>query len=218
MTKPGESPASCVAPKHLGIIMDGNGRWANHRGLARLHGHRNGVEAVKRIVKAAREHGIEYLTLYSFSTENWSRPEAEVGELMSLLKLFIRKDLAELHQNNVRVRIIGDVDNLPTDIAPLLTEAQSLTRDNTAQTLVIAFNYGSRSEIARAMKSIASSIQSGELQPAEIDEKLLRSRLDTNGIPDPDLIIRTGGEIRLSNFLLWQAAYSELIFVDKMWP
>ena len=205
-------------PRHVAIIMDGNGRWARARGMPRFHGHRAGVETVKEIVRAAREFGIEYLTLYSFSTENWSRPAEEVGELMKLLRLFIRRDLAELHQNNVRIRVIGDKKGLPADIAGLLDEAENLTRHNTANTLVIAFNYGSRSEVTRAVRHIAAKVQSGLIEPGRIDDALVAAHLDTAGIPDPDLIIRTGGEMRLSNFLMWQAAYAELVFLDCMWP
>lgn len=205
-------------PNHVAIIMDGNGRWAKRRGLARLHGHRSGVETVKNIVKAAADEGIKYLTLYSFSTENWSRPQEEVGELMGLLKMFIRKDLAELHQNNVRLKIIGDRETIPNDIGPLLLEAEALTKNNSQITLVIAFNYGSRDEIKRATQAIANKVKSGELNADQIDCSTISQHLDTSGIPDPDMIIRTSGESRLSNFLMWQAAYSELVFVDCMWP
>lgn len=208
----------CEIPKHVAIIMDGNGRWANKRGLARLQGHKSGVETVKKAVKTARSLGIKYLTLYSFSTENWSRPEEEVGELMNLLKLFIRKDLAELHQNDVCVRIIGERRNLPSDVGPLLFEAEAFTKNNKSQTLVIAFNYGSRNEIMRAAQKLAKKAIAGEVDAEDIDEGMMSAALDTDGIPDPDLIIRTSGEHRLSNFLMWQAAYSELVFVDKMWP
>lgn len=218
MSRTGNDWNNNKVPRHVAIIMDGNGRWAKMRGLPRLQGHRKGVETVKSIVKAAREEGISFLTLYSFSTENWSRPEDEVGELMGLLKHFIRKDLAELHQNNVRVRVIGDRDNVPSDIGPLLLEAETLTQNNTAQTLVIAFNYGSRNELQRAMKNIAGKVSSGEISCESITSEMISSHLDTAGIPDPDLIIRTSGECRLSNFLLWQAAYSELVFVERMWP
>lgn len=205
-------------PEHVAIIMDGNGRWAKRRGLARLQGHRSGVDTVKRIVKAADEQGINYLTLYSFSTENWSRPREEVGELMNLLKMFIRKDLAELHQRNVRLKIIGDRNTIPNDLGPLLLEAEALTKDNKGLTLIIAFNYGSRDEIKRAMQTIATKVANGELKTDEIDNETISNHLDTSGIPDPDMIIRTSGESRLSNFLMWQAAYSELVFVDCMWP
>jgi len=205
-------------PQHLAIIMDGNGRWARERGLPRYHGHRSGVDAVKRIVKAARNFGIQYLTLYSFSSENWTRPEEEVGELFKLLRLFIRRDLAELHQNNVRVLVIGERDKLPGDIRDLLEEAENLTRDNTAQSLIIAFNYGSRQEIAKATRMIAEKCRDGEIDSAKINDRMIESFLDTSGLPEPDLILRTGGEQRLSNFLLWQAAYSEFVFLEKYWP
>lgn len=205
-------------PRHVAIIMDGNGRWATERGLPRVRGHHQGVEAVRRIARAAREMGIDYLTLYSFSTENWSRPRAEIGELFSLLKHFIRRDLAELHESNVRVRIIGEREGLPGDILPLLVEAETRTAENTGQTLVIAFNYGARGEIAKAARHLATLAARGELDPATIDPALFETALDTYGIPDPDLMIRTSGEMRLSNFLLWQCAYSELVFVEKYWP
>ena len=205
-------------PRHLAIIMDGNGRWARKRGLPRHHGHHKGVEAVRTIVKAAREQGIAYLTLYSFSTENWSRPKDEINELFKLLRIFIRRDLAELHQNNVRIRVIGERDNVPADILSLLDEAENLTQDNTAQTLIIAFNYGARQEIVRAVRDIAERAKRGELDIASIDETVIDEALFTAGIPDPDLVLRTAGEKRLSNFLLWQSSYAELVFVDKEWP
>ncbi|MCB1387452.1 MAG: isoprenyl transferase [Nitratireductor sp.] len=204
--------------RHLAIIMDGNGRWASQRGLPRHHGHRKGVEAVRTIVRAAREQGIGYLTLYSFSTENWSRPREEIAELFKLLRFFIRRDLAELHQANVRIRVIGERERLPADIVNLLAEAESLTANNTAQTLVVAFNYGSRQEIAAAARRIAEKVARGEIAAAAIDETTIGDHLFTAGIPDPDVILRTAGEKRLSNFLLWQAAYSEFVFVDKFWP
>lgn len=206
------------APEHVAIIMDGNGRWANARGLPRAVGHRKGVEAVREIVRAAADAGIAYLTLFAFSSENWRRPEAEVNDLFGLLKMFIRRDLAELHRENVRIRIIGDRVNLQGDILSLLLEAEETTKDNSALTLVIAFNYGARDEMARAMAAIAADVAAGLLKASEVNSALIDSRLDTAGIPDPDLIIRTSGEERLSNFLLWQAAYSELMFVPEYWP
>jgi undecaprenyl diphosphate synthase len=218
MPEGSKSASELKIPQHLAIIMDGNGRWARERGLPRYHGHRSGVDAVKRVVRAARERGIKFLTLYSFSTENWTRPEEEVGELFKLLRLFIRRDLAELHHNNVRVWVIGERDKLPVDIISLLEEAENLTRDNTAQNLIIAFNYGSRQEIAKAMRVIAGKCAAGLLAPDEISETEISAHLDTRSFPDPDLILRTGGEQRLSNFLLWQAAYAEFVFVDKYWP
>jgi undecaprenyl diphosphate synthase len=202
----------------VAIIMDGNGRWASGRGKPRHFGHRKGVDTVRTIVKAARDRGIEYLTLYSFSTENWSRPAEEVNELFKLLRMFIRRDLAELHQNGVRVRVIGQRDNLPADIADLLSEAETLTRFNTAQTLIVAFNYGSRSEIVSAVQKLAVRVAAGELRPDQISEEMLSESLDTFDIPDPDLILRTAGEFRLSNFLMWQASYSEFVFNKKLWP
>ncbi len=214
----GKSGDSLKIPRHLAIIMDGNGRWAKQHGKPRHIGHRQGVDTVRTIVKAARERGIEFLTLYSFSTENWSRPQEEVGELFKLLRLFIRRDLAELHQNNVKVTVIGHREGLPGDIVDLLNEAEYLTRTNTAQTLVIAFNYGARSEIVEAVRSLAGEVQAGRLSAEAIDEKMVAKALFTRDIPDPDLILRTAGEIRLSNFLLWQAAYSEFVFSEKLWP
>ncbi|MCQ2004301.1 isoprenyl transferase [Rhizobium sp. NRK18] len=205
-------------PEHVAIIMDGNGRWANARGLTRTMGHRKGVEAVRDAVRAAGRLGIRYLTLYAFSSENWRRPETEINDLLGLLKLFIRRDLAELHNENVRIRIIGDRTGLRGDILPLLLEAEETTRNNSGLTLVIAFNYGSRDEITRAVVSLAKDVEEGLLSADRITADLISSRLDTAGIPDPDLIIRTSGEERLSNFLLWQAAYSELVFIPEFWP
>lgn len=207
-----------AAPKHVAIIMDGNGRWAKARGLPRVAGHRAGVEALREVVRAASDLGISYLTVYAFSSENWSRPQSEVSDLLGLLKLFIRRDLAELHRSGVRVRIIGDKDGLQSDIRGLLEEAESLTRDNGSLTLVIAFNYGSRDEIVRAARRLASAVAKGTLRPADIDADSFAAALDTSDIPDPELLIRTSGEIRLSNFLLWQAAYTELAFVPCYWP
>jgi len=205
-------------PQHIAIIMDGNGRWAKARGLPRAAGHRAGVEALRQTVRNADDLGIRWITVYAFSSENWSRPKSEVTDLMGLLKLFIRRDLAELHQNGVKVRVIGERQSLQPDIAALLDEAELLTRDNSALNLVIAFNYGSRDEIARAATRIAEAAVAGQLDPRDITPESFGAFLDTVDIPDPDLIIRTGGEIRLSNFLLWQAAYAELIFLSCYWP
>ena len=205
-------------PAHVAIIMDGNGRWATQRGLPRTQGHRKGVEAVRAAVRAAGELGIETLTLFSFSSENWSRPKSEISDLMGLLKAFIRRDLADLHANDVRVSIIGERSGLPKDIEPLLNEAEALTANNKAQRLVIAFNYGSRDEIARAAQSLARKVAADEMSAEEITAEALDAALDTADWPDPDLIIRTSGEQRLSNFLLWQAAYSEFVFLDCLWP
>jgi undecaprenyl diphosphate synthase len=207
-----------VIPEHVAIIMDGNGRWAKQRGLPRTIGHNKGVEAVRETVKAAGDAGVKFLTLFAFSSENWSRPESEIEALLGLLRRFIRRDLADLHRENVRIRIIGERDNLRGDILPLLLEAEETTRNNTAMTLVIAFNYGSRNEIARAVARIAVDVAAGLISPDAVDAEMISRRLDTADIPDPDLIIRTSGEERLSNFLLWQAAYSELVFLPCYWP
>jgi undecaprenyl diphosphate synthase len=205
-------------PQHVAIIMDGNGRWAKERGLPRTMGHTKGVEAVRRAVRAAGDAGVKYLTLFAFSSENWSRPEAEVSDLMGLLRRFIRRDLAELHKSNVRIRVIGDRTSLKSDILPLLLEAEETTKDNSALTLIIAFNYGARDEITRAMQQLAQEVANGRLTPDQITADLVTAKLDTAGIPDPDLIIRTSGEERLSNFLLWQAAYAEFVFLPDYWP
>ncbi len=207
-----------MKPEHIAIIMDGNGRWAKARGLPRSAGHRAGVEALRRTVRAVGDRGIGWLTVYAFSSENWSRPQTEVNDLMGLLKLFIRRDLAELHKNGVRVKVIGARSDLKPDIADLLREAETLTAFNRNMTLVIAFNYGSRDEIARAARAAAEAVREGKLKPEEITEERFASLLDTYGIPDPDLVIRTSGEQRLSNFLLWQAAYAELVFTPCYWP
>jgi len=207
-----------VRPEHIAIIMDGNGRWAKARGLPRVAGHRAGVEALRRTVREVSDLGINWLTVYAFSSENWSRPKAEVGELMGLLKMFIRRDLAELHKNGVRVRVIGERAGLAPDIAALLHEAEALTALNTQMNLVIAFNYGGRDEIVRAARRIAEDAQAGRLDPAAVDQARFAAYLDTESIPDPDLVVRTSGEERLSNFLLWQAAYAELVFVECYWP
>ena len=207
-----------VIPEHVAIIMDGNGRWAKQRGLPRTIGHNKGVEAVRETVKAAGEAGVKFLTLFAFSSENWSRPESEIDALLGLLRRFIRRDLADLHRENVRIRIIGERDNLRGDILPLLLEAEETTRNNTAMTLVIAFNYGSRNEIARAVTKIAADVAAGFIAPDAVDAEMISRRLDTADIPDPDLIIRTSGEVRLSGFLLWQSAYAEYYFCDTFWP
>ena len=205
-------------PRHVAIIMDGNGRWAAERGLPRAEGHRRGVEALRRAVRAVGEMGIGILTIFSFSAENWSRPVAEIRDLMGLLRRFIRHDLAELHANNVRVRVIGDRDGLDTEIRRLLEEAEGRTRDNTGLLLVVAFNYGARQEIARAAARAAELVAAGMLSPGDITADVIGRNLDAPDLPDPDLIIRTSGKQRLSNFLLWQSAYSELVFVPTYWP
>jgi undecaprenyl diphosphate synthase len=205
-------------PRHVAIIMDGNGRWASARGLPRGEGHRRGVEALRKTVRAAGEMGIRFLTIFSFSAENWSRPPSEIRDLMGLLRRFIRNDMAELHQNGVKVRVIGERGDLDPDIRRLLEEAEELTTNNIGLTLVVAFNYGARQEIARAAARIATMIKDSSLDPSAITAELIGQNLDAPDLPDPDLIIRTSGEQRLSNFLLWQAAYSELVFVSTYWP
>ena len=207
-----------AVPRHVAIIMDGNGRWAAARGLPRVEGHRRGVEALRRTVRAAGDLGIDYLTIFSFSSENWSRPPAEIRELMTLLRRFIRNDLAELHSNGVKVRVIGERENLDPEIRRLLDEAEDLTRGNDNLTLVVAFNYGARAEIARAAQRMAAAVAAGDLAVSAVTADKLASYLDAPDLPDPDLIIRTSGEQRLSNFLLWQSAYSELVFVPINWP
>jgi undecaprenyl diphosphate synthase len=222
MSMPDAAPTSeagvAVPPVHVAIIMDGNGRWAAARGLPRREGHRRGVEALRNIVKAAGEIGIKYLTIYSFSAENWSRPADEIEDLMGLLKRFVRNDLADLHKHDVRVRIIGERANLKPDIRALLNEAEDLTKNNSGPTLVVAFNYGAQQEIVEAARKLAERVKQGVLAPESIDAQKFARELQTHDIPDPDLIIRTSGEQRLSNFLLWQAAYSEFVFVQTHWP
>jgi undecaprenyl diphosphate synthase len=210
--------ASVPMPRHIAIIMDGNGRWAEQRGLPRSVGHRMGVEAVRRTVRAAIELGVQYLTIYSFSSENWSRPASEIDDLMGLVKRFIRRDLAELHQNGVSIRVIGERTGVDAELLQLIDDAVALTSDNRALNLVIAFNYGSRAEIAKAARRLAERALDGTLTPQDITPELLNEALDTQGVPDPDLLIRTSGELRLSNFLLWQAAYTEFVFLDAYWP
>lgn len=213
-----EKTASLVPPSHVAIIMDGNGRWARERGLPRTLGHRQGVEAVRRAVRAAIELRITYLTIFSFSSENWKRPVDEIDDLMGLMKRFIRRDLAELHEAGVCIRVIGQRQHVDNELMTLIDEAVELTRNNDKLTLVIAFNYGSRSEIAGAARKLAEQVAAGTLRPSDITVECMANALDTSGIPDPDLLIRTSGEMRLSNFLLWQTAYSEFVFLDCYWP
>ena len=205
-------------PRHVAIIMDGNGRWAGRRLLPRLAGHRAGVEAVKRVTRAGRELGIEVMTLYAFSSENWRRPEDEVRDLMGLLKRFIADELDNLAQENVRLRIIGDYRRFSADVAGEVERAVARTAANTGSTLVIALNYGSQAELARAARTLAEQVAAGERSADSIDEAAIEDLLETRDLPPLDLLIRTSGEQRLSNFLLWQAAYAELLFVDTLWP
>ncbi len=205
-------------PAHVAVIMDGNGRWAKSRGLPRTAGHKKGVDAVRRTVEAAGDLGIGYLTIFSFSSENWRRPEEEVSDLMQLLRFYLRSEIADLHRNGVRLRVIGDRARLSKDIIGLIDNAETLTRDNRKLTLVVALSYGSRQEITLAARRLAEEVKAGTLDPEDITEDRLSERLFTADIPDPDLIVRTSGEKRISNFLLWQAAYAELVFVDTLWP
>jgi len=214
----GQRDAGVSNPTHVAIIMDGNGRWAQMRGLPRQEGHRRGLDALRRTIRNADALGIQVLTLYSFSTENWRRPHAEVSFLMGLLKHFVEKDLAELSAANVRVRIIGGRDDLAPDLRRLVEHAETSTRTNTGLVLVIAFNYGARDEIVRAARALAADAAAGRIDPATIDEAAFTGRLDTHDLPDPELVIRTSGETRISNFLLWQAAYAEFVFAPVMWP
>lgn len=217
-SEPNDRMGALKAPRHIAIIMDGNGRWAKERGLPRTIGHRQGVEAVRKTVRAAIELEIPFLTIYSFSSENWSRPADEIDDLMGLMKRFIRRDLAELHQNGVKITIIGERDHVDAELLALMDEAVELTRRNSTLNLVIAFNYGARAEIAKAARKLAEDVRDGALCATEITPQRLGEALDTSGLPDPDLLIRTSGEMRLSNFLLWQTAYTEFVFLDKYWP
>lgn len=205
-------------PRHVAIIMDGNGRWAAKRGLSRSEGHKHGLESVRAAVKAAIDLDLPYLTLFSFSSENWSRPQSEIRDLMTLLRRFIRTDLADLHKHGVRIRIIGAREGIEGDIVRLIEDAVSLTSNNSGLQLTVAFNYGSRDEIARAARRMAELVREGKLEPEDITPQSMSEFLDTSGLPDPDLLIRTSGEVRLSNFLLWQCAYTEFVFLDICWP
>ncbi len=205
-------------PRHVAIIMDGNGRWAKRRSLPRSAGHKQGVEAIRRTVKAALERGIEHVTLYSFSSENWSRPADEVKFLLTLLHRFVHQDVSELHAAGVKVNVIGNRENHSADLVELIERSEKLTSANKAMTLNMAFNYGSRDELTRAARHLAREAAAGRLDPETIEEASIGEVIDTAGIPDPDLVIRTSGEQRLSNFLLWQCAYAELVFFDEHWP
>jgi len=218
LDEPQQGQGGAKPIRHLAVIMDGNGRWAAQRGLPRVAGHRAGVEAVRRLVKAAIERAIGHVTIYSFSTENWTRPQDEIFELMRLLKLFTRSDLASLNRQNVRIRVIGGRDGLSPDLCAIIAEAESCTANNTGLTLIVAFNYGARQEMLRATQRLAAEVAAGRLTPESITLEHVSGALDTHGMPDPDLIIRTSGEQRISNFLLWQCAYSEFVFTPVLWP
>jgi undecaprenyl diphosphate synthase len=205
-------------PRHVAIIMDGNGRWAKARGLPRIAGHQRGAEAVRRTLAAAAELSIPYLTLFGFSSENWRRPAGEIDDLMGLLRHYLRGEIAELHKNSVRLRVIGDRGRLSSDIVAMIDNAETLTRDNRGVNLTVALSYGGRAEIVAAVRAIAADVAAGRLAVAAIDEALFARHLFTADLPDPDLLIRTSGEQRISNFLLWQCAYAELVFTTTMWP
>jgi undecaprenyl diphosphate synthase len=205
-------------PRHIAIIMDGNGRWAGARGLPRTAGHKQGIEALRRTVKAAADRGVEFLTIYSFSTENWSRPKPEVAFLLELFRRFVRQDVAELHAAGIRICMIGTRDGLEKSMLKLIVDAETMTAANTGMTLVVAFNYGGRQEMVRAVQSLAQKVAAGDMRSDEISMEAIAGQLDTAAWPDPDLMIRTGGEERISNFLLWQSAYTEFVFVPEYWP
>lgn len=205
-------------PRHIAIIMDGNGRWAKERGLPRIAGHREGINSVREITKICGEIGVKYLTLYTFSTENWNRPKTEVKALMTLLLSTIKKEIKELHKNDVKFSTIGDISILPKGTVKGIKESEKLTSDNSGLNLILALNYGSRQEIISAVNNIVLDIKKGDLDSNSIDENIFSSYLDTNNCPDPDLLIRTSGELRISNFLLWQSAYTEMYLTNTYWP
>ncbi|UCH74523.1 MAG: isoprenyl transferase [Rhodospirillales bacterium] len=206
------------APAHVAIIMDGNGRWAQSRGLPRIAGHKRGAESVRRAVRAAAELGVSYLTLFGFSSENWNRPEGEVGELMELLRLYLESEIDALDEHGVRLRVIGDRSRFGSSIVGLIDRAETRTAGNSRITVILALSYGGRQEIVQAVRRLATRAAEGLLDPRAIDEATFTDALETAGIPDPDLLIRTSGELRISNFLLWQLAYTELVFTDVLWP
>ena len=218
MAQPAPSAASPAAPRHIAIIMDGNGRWAQQRSRPRTFGHKEGVEALRRTVEAAGDLGVRYLTVFGFSTENWRRPVEEVSALFDLLRMYVARDLDKLAAEGVRVRVIGERATLEADIAEIITRAEAKTAHNDKLNLTIAFNYGGQDEIARAARRIAEDARAGALDPSAVDADCFAGYLDTSGLPAPDLLVRTSGEVRLSNFMLWQAAYAELVFLDVLWP
>ncbi len=205
-------------PKHIAIIMDGNGRWAKNHSLKRIMGHKKGMDAVREVVKTCRELGIKVLTLYAFSAENWRRPQSEIKALMSLLKLYIRSEISQLHKNNIKVNAIGDLQKLPKDVLKLIKDGFDKTKNNRGMVLNVALSYSGRDEILHAVTQIAGKVKANELTLSGIDEKIFSQHLYTAGLPDPDLLIRTSGELRVSNFLLWQIAYTEIYVTDALWP
>lgn len=215
---PDKAVPGAAAARHVAIIMDGNGRWAKARGLPRAAGHRQGAEAVRKVIRAAGEAGVECLTLYAFSSENWRRPAAEISDLMGLLRFYLGSELNALHKEGIRLKILGDYSAFQVDIAEMIEKAVAKTADNRRMTLAIALNYGARNELVNAARTLARRAAEGEIAAEAIDEAMIDGALDTHGLPPLDLLIRTSGEHRLSNFLLWQAAYAELLFVDTLWP
>jgi undecaprenyl diphosphate synthase len=218
VTRPVPESTPDKIPQHVAVIMDGNGRWATARGLPRALGHKKGAETLRNILTGCQKLGLKYLTIYAFSAENWKRPVIEISDLMELLRHYLDHEIASLHQNGVRLRIIGDKSKLAIDIRDQIEAAEGLTKDNRAFNLTVALSYGARQEMLQAVRALAARIQSGEASAEGVDEKLLSSLLYTHDLPDPDLLIRTGGEQRLSNFLLWQSAYAELYFTPVLWP
>lgn len=218
IANPAPENGGAPVPKHVAIIMDGNGRWAAREGMSRSKGHRKGADAVREAIEGAVKSDVEYLTLYAFSSENWNRPEDEVNDLMGLLKMYLKKEVRTLRKEGVRLKVIGRRRTLSPEIVKLIDQAESSTKDNTRLTLVIALSYGSRDEITHAVQEIAQSVADGNLKPSDITEQTIQDKLFTRDIPDPDLIIRTSGEQRLSNFLLWQSAYTEFLFTPVLWP
>ncbi len=214
----GKGQDGLPVPRHVAIIMDGNGRWAARRGLPRVAGHKAGAEAVRRAMQAAVDHGVEVLTLYAFSSENWRRSTEEIADLTGLMRFYLERELNSLMKEGVRLRLIGDYSAFGPDLVARLEKAIEHTSVNNRLTLVVALNYGSRSEIASAARAMAKKAATGEIEPEQIDEQSIAAELDTHGLPELDLLIRTSGEVRLSNFLLWQAAYAELLFLDTLWP
>jgi undecaprenyl diphosphate synthase len=217
-THTGAADPAPAVPRHVAIIMDGNGRWAKRRGLPRSAGHRAGAEAARKALRAAGEAGVECLTLYAFSSENWRRPKAEIADLTGLLKFYVKRELNSLHKEGIRLRIIGDHNAFEPDVARMVDDAVARTAGNTRMTLAIALNYGARAELVKAARRLAGDVAAGALALGDIDEARIDAALDTGGLPPLDLLIRTSGEQRLSNFLLWQAAYAELLFLDTLWP
>ena len=211
-------PETGTVPRHVAIIMDGNGRWAKARGLPRAAGHRAGAEAARRALRAAGEAGVECLTLYAFSSENWRRPKTEIADLTGLLRFYVQRELASLHREGIRLKVLGDHRAFESDVARMVDAAVEKTANNSRMTLAIALNYGARNELVGVARQLAAQVAAGEILPSDIDEARMDAALDTGGLPPLDLLIRTSGEQRLSNFLLWQAAYAELLFVDTLWP